>query len=137
MANGVLFNVEGQAETHDDTNGRNGVEAVQHQTQSSDKATKEKSGTKVTTMNLKRLLLKQENKCALSGIELTVENIELDHIIPLADGGSHSMENVQLVCREINRMKGVLSDARFVELCKKVAWRERGEVGELQGTWKR
>lgn len=31
---------------------------------------------------------------------------ELDHIIPLADGGEHSMRNTQCACRKCNAMKG-------------------------------
>jgi len=31
---------------------------------------------------------------------------ELDHVIPLAAGGSHTLDNVQLLCRRCNRDKG-------------------------------
>jgi CRISPR/Cas system Type II protein with McrA/HNH and RuvC-like nuclease domain len=67
------------------------------------------------------LLNKQRYKCALSGQELTPENVSLDHVVPLCDGGSDDIENVQLVTLEINRMKSTLPNSRFVELCQHVA----------------
>jgi len=33
-------------------------------------------------------------------------NLEFDHIIPLADGGSNTERNVQLLCESCNRSKG-------------------------------
>lgn len=34
------------------------------------------------------------------------ENLEFDHIIPVADGGSSTERNVQLLCEPCNRSKG-------------------------------
>jgi 5-methylcytosine-specific restriction endonuclease McrA len=34
------------------------------------------------------------------------ENLEFDHIIPLAEGGSSTERNVQLLCERCNRKKG-------------------------------
>jgi 5-methylcytosine-specific restriction endonuclease McrA len=34
------------------------------------------------------------------------ENLEFDHIIPVADGGSSTERNVQLLCEPCNRTKG-------------------------------
>lgn len=34
------------------------------------------------------------------------ENLEFDHIIPIADGGSSTERNVQLLCEPCNRSKG-------------------------------
>lgn len=31
---------------------------------------------------------------------------ELDHVMPLSKGGTHSMDNVQLLCRKCNQRKG-------------------------------
>jgi len=51
---------------------------------------------------------------------LTPRDCSLDHIVPRSQGGDHSMENVQLVCKEANRMKGALTMADFIELCRLV-----------------
>ncbi len=34
------------------------------------------------------------------------EKLEFDHIIPVADGGSSTERNVQLLCEPCNRVKG-------------------------------
>jgi len=68
-----------------------------------------------------KLLEKQEYKCALSGRELTPDNSELDHIIPVTTGGSNAIENIQIVTKEINRMKGSMTNDQFIEACQRVA----------------
>ncbi len=35
------------------------------------------------------------------------KNLELHHIIPLAKDGSSRLENLQLLCRSCNRIKGI------------------------------
>jgi len=36
----------------------------------------------------------------------TTEDLTLDHIVPLAEGGAHSFENCQILCRPCNSSKG-------------------------------
>ena len=64
---------------------------------------------------------KQHYKCALSGCDLTPETVGADHIIPYAHGGTHEIGNIQLITRELNSMKGTLTQKRFIELCIEVA----------------
>jgi hypothetical protein len=78
-----------------------------------------------TAADLKRTLVAQDFRCALSGQELTLDNVTIDHIRPIAEGGDDSAGNLQLVERDVNRMKGTLSLNRFVRLCCLVArWHE-------------
>ncbi len=44
-------------------------------------------------------------RCANCGGE---ENLVLDHVIPLARGGLSTIDNLQLLCAECNRLKGKL-----------------------------
>jgi 5-methylcytosine-specific restriction endonuclease McrA len=55
------------------------------------------------------LVEEHEYKCALTGLPLTTENSTVDHIIPVALGGSNQKENLQPVLKEANRIKGQLS----------------------------
>lgn len=73
---------------------------------------------------LKDLIEKQEFRCAISGVVLTPDTAALDHVIPFEQGGKHEPQNVQWVHDEVNRMKGQMREAEFIEWCRKIAaWR--------------
>jgi len=76
-----------------------------------------------------RQLLKAQNYCCnLTGVELTPETASIDHIVPLSEGGSHGIENLQVVLREVNRSKGTLSQEDFVSMCVKIATHSGGSL---------
>ena len=52
----------------------------------------------------KRILLRGKGRCMKCGSK---KNLEIDHVVPLARGGSNRLENLQLLCQRCNRMKGV------------------------------
>lgn len=69
-----------------------------------------------------RLLLEhQGHRCALTGELLTPDNAEVDHIQPIAGGGTNTMENVQIVVASVNRAKGTMAQEEFVGMCQRVA----------------
>lgn len=70
---------------------------------------------------LVELAEQQRFRCALSGLELTPTTSDLDHKVPVNDGGTHAVENLQWVHRTINRMRGTLSVDEFIRLCRVVA----------------
>jgi len=74
----------------------------------------------ITPQELWRLAKKQKLRCAISGIKLTNENISVDHIIPIADGGRNIISNLQLVDKFINDMKNSHSQEEFLEIVKKI-----------------
>ena len=74
-----------------------------------------------TVADLMDLLRRQSQRCALSGIRLTVDTVALDHIVPIASGGGDGVDNLQLVDTEVNTMKGTLDQDRFLELCRRVS----------------
>ena len=49
---------------------------------------------------------RQDGKCAYCDLPLP-DRFELDHVIPIAMGGSHTEENVVLACKPCNRQKHV------------------------------
>lgn len=83
---------------------------------------KDKAASKMaTSKQLMRLIEKQEYRCALSGMILTPDVAALDHIVPVSEGGSDAIDNLQWVHEEINRMKGTMDNRSFIELSRKVA----------------
>lgn len=75
----------------------------------------------VTGTQIENLAKKQQYKCNLTGVELSPDDAEADHIQPVADGGKHEIENVQIVHQVINRMKGTMTQDQFVYWCNLVA----------------
>jgi 5-methylcytosine-specific restriction endonuclease McrA len=109
------------------------------QHESNPHSARERGGSKrrVGLKWLLKLLQQQEYKCALSGRELTPETADIDHIKPLAKGGRHSADNVQVIHSHVNRAKGTLLPDEFVQMCREVVeWTEKhgfktGEGGVL------
>ncbi len=67
-----------------------------------------------------QLLSWQDYRCALTGRQLSPEEASLDHIVPVRDGGEHVIENTQILHRDINRAKSILSNEEFIEMCRDV-----------------
>ena len=76
-----------------------------------------KDGT-IVVKNLRKLLEQQGYRCALTGEELTPDDCSLDHIVPVSKGGSHHMDNVQLVTRAANWAKGSMTMDEFLSMCR-------------------
>jgi 5-methylcytosine-specific restriction endonuclease McrA len=74
----------------------------------------------INTANVLRLLAWQGYRCALTGRPLTPDTASLDHIVPVRDGGEHTIENVQVLHKEINRAKSTLTHEQFVQMCREV-----------------
>jgi hypothetical protein len=81
----------------------------------------EAAAERLTGKAVYRLVQQQGFRCALSGQELTPASASIDHKTPLCRGGSHTIDNAQVVEAEINRMKGTLTHDEFVRLCVLVA----------------
>lgn len=78
--------------------------------------------------DLYKLLQQQGFKCALTGESLTPQTAGLDHAHPASDGGKSDMGNLQWVLRDINRMKGVMTNDEFIAICRRVvAWANRSQ----------
>jgi hypothetical protein len=79
------------------------------------------SSQSATSSQLMAMLKKQRFRCALSGAKLSPETSQLDHIEPLAEGGSNEVGNLQWLDAKINKAKGTMSQAEFVRMCIDVA----------------
>jgi 5-methylcytosine-specific restriction endonuclease McrA len=88
--------------------------------QAMDARVKNKKVDSASRIELRELIEKQNYRCALSGVSLTPSDAQLDHIVPVSDGGTHLIDNLQVVHSVINRMKGTLSNEEFRHWCKMV-----------------
>ena len=66
------------------------------------------------------MLERQGGRCPLTGDVLTKQNVSIDHIVPVSSGGGHEVANLRLVTKDVNRARLNMSDADFIELCRKV-----------------
>lgn len=44
---------------------------------------------------------------------LTIDNMVIDHIIPISKGGTSNRDNLQIICKTSNTMKGSLMESDF------------------------
>ena len=54
---------------------------------------------------------KYNNRCAQCGNG--GQRLTIDHVVPLADGGSNDISNLQLLCGPCNQRKGSKHSTRF------------------------
>ena len=52
---------------------------------------------------------------------MTFDNMSLEHTVPLCRGGMNTPDNITIVTKDIQKMKGVMTGEEFVDLCKVVA----------------
>lgn len=81
------------------------------------------SSTGVPSPNeLFNLAKDQGFRCSLTGASIEDASIaSLDHKEPFSQTQDNGIDNLQWVLKEINKMKGTLSNDRFVQLCCMVA----------------
>ena len=67
--------------------------------------------------------------CYLTGRNLNLNNpkeYSLDHLVPIATGGTNDLDNLQICCTEANHAKAGLSLEDFYALCEEIlAWRDK------------
>ena len=67
----------------------------------------------VTEKDLKRMFWRQGAKCVGCSTPLSDSNKRIDHIIPIAKGGRHSIGNLQWLCKDCNERKSAILPVRW------------------------
>lgn len=71
--------------------------------------------------------IKQDGKCALTGVELVLyikncnENLPTASLDRIDNNKGYTVDNIQWVHKEINMMKNTHTQEKFIDWCKKVA----------------
>lgn len=78
-------------------------------------------GELINHWELWRIAKKQRLVCPLTGYKLSLQNISLDHKIPLGRGGTNKPDNLQFVSYHANLAKHHLLDKEFITLCHIIA----------------
>jgi hypothetical protein len=82
---------------------------------------KESTSQSATASQLMKKIKSQGFRCALSGIKLTPETSHQDHIVPLSNGGTNHIDNIQWLDARVNKAKGTMSQAEFIQMCHQVS----------------
>lgn len=81
--------------------------------------------TTATPKTLRALVEAQGYRCVFTGQELTPETASLDHIVPVSEGGSHTIDNLCVVHFRVNAAKSTLNADEFIDLCRMVTEHNR------------
>lgn len=66
-------------------------------------------------INIRRMVIERDGKrCVFCGVDLEINEIQLDHVIPESKGGATSYNNLQVTCKKCNTEKGVLTEEQFM-----------------------
>ena len=55
----------------------------------------------------------QEYKCMFCGVRRKLQNLQVDHVVPVVRGGSNQTSNLQLLCAPCNQRKGIQTNEEF------------------------
>lgn len=74
---------------------------------------------RITLQDIEAMLERQQDKCALCNE--SVDKWEIDHIVPLANGGISIPGNLQVLCRPCNVGKWTMSVDDYIAHCMRVS----------------
>lgn len=80
----------------------------------------------------KTIYAKSNGKCVLCGKSVKFKKMTVDHKIPLSQGGTNAMENLQLSCHTCNLMKSGLTETELYDRMKEMlAYHKRKQLKSM------
>lgn len=73
-----------------------------------------------------------EGRCAYCGKEIGISEMQVDHIIPLRNGGADDISNMYPACRPCNKYKSTYTVEKFREQLGKLPGRFRRDVSTFK-----
>jgi 5-methylcytosine-specific restriction endonuclease McrA len=71
-------------------------------------------------LSRRNLMLRDGGKCQYCGVNVSLKNSTIDHVVPKSRGGKHSWENVVLACSKCNQKKAdKMPDSFYLKLSKR------------------
>ena len=81
------------------------------------RAKKLKADGVIDAVMLRSLILDSGGKCAWCDASIVKADFEIEHVMPLTRGGSHTPDNFAVSCPDCNRRKSHLHPAKFAQQC--------------------
>lgn len=82
-----------------------------------------------TTNEILAWLQARELVCEYSGVKLTIDNMSIDHKIPITRGGDNSLSNLAIASLHMNLAKGTMTDVEFKQILAVIStWEDHGEA---------
>ena len=81
----------------------------------------------ISVNHLRGLLKRQKGRCAITNQKMTPEMVTADHIIPVSRNTQtlHNQQNVWLVHKDVNTMKGALDYEELIKISKMILSNEK------------
>jgi 5-methylcytosine-specific restriction endonuclease McrA len=76
-------------------------------------------------MNRELIHQKYKGKCAYCGKDITVKNMQIDHVIPKYHGGTNEETNLMPTCRRCNHYKRAWDLESFRDMIRTLIYRLR------------
>lgn len=75
----------------------------------------------LTRLHDRRTLFRQQRgKCGGCGFAFEFRNLQIDHIVPMVNGGPDRLENLQLLCAHCNHAKGARSQEHLSDYLREI-----------------
>lgn len=74
------------------------------------------AGAEYERVDRGEIIRRDNSTCYLCSTKLALAEIHLDHVIPLARGGSHTASNLRVACAKCNLAKGAMTLDEYLAL---------------------